>query len=260
MAIHFPTPSTAPRDAETCTAVFNLLARLYSGAAARPLGGEAALNPMDHPSAQIAAAHHAAQRAAALEVLDSLPFGVIALDVRRQVRLINVPAQRFIDSAQVLEIRDGLIAAAASEDAGVLEGLVRHLHEREALPFAGGHVTLRRRWSQQSARLLVLVSTGAHIDELLVVLLCPDPARIRMLATVLVDLFGLTPIESQLAMLMLEGLTIEEAARVRHVTTKTARAQWQTVLWKIAADSEHQVMSLLRTALALPIPPSGHRP
>jgi DNA-binding CsgD family transcriptional regulator len=73
-----------------------------------------------------------------------------------------------------------------------------------------------------------------------------------MLATVLVDLFGLTPSESQLALLMMEGLTVAEAARVRSVTTKTARAQWQTVLWKVAADNEGQVLSLLRTALALP--------
>ena len=259
MPNHLSTPSTT-RDAETCTAVFNVLARLYSAAPARPLGGEAALDPTDHPSAKIAAAHHAAQRAAALEVIDRLPFGVIALDITRQVRLINMPAQRFVDSANVLEIRDGRIAATASEDASVLEGLVRHVRQRDALPFAGAHVTLRRRWSQRSARLLVLASTGAHVEEPLVILLCPDPARIRMLATVLVDLFGLTPIESQLATLMLEGLTIEEAARVRHVTTKTARAQWQTVLWKIAAKSEHQVMSLLRTALALPIPLSAPRP
>ena len=257
MAILFP---TTPRDVETCTAVFDLLARLYSGTPERLRCGEASFNPMDRPSAQIVAAHHAAQRTAALEVLDRLPFGVIALDVSRRVRLISVPAQRFIDSANVLEIRDGLIAAAASEDASVLEELVRHVQHHDAEPLARGHVTLRRRWSPQSARLLVLASTNADLDELLVVLLCPDPARTRILATILVDLFGLTPVESQLAMLMLEGLTIEEAARVRHVTAKTARAQWQTVMWKIAADSDHQVMSLLRTALALPMPSSGHRP
>ena len=73
---------------------------------------------------------------------------------------------------------------------------------------------------------------------MLVVLLCADPACTRMLATVLVDLFGMTPIDAQLALLILEGLTVAEAARVRGVTTKTARAEWQTVLWKVAADHE----------------------
>jgi DNA-binding CsgD family transcriptional regulator len=254
MANHFPTPSTTPRDVETCTAVFDLLARLYSGTPERPHGGEASLNPMDHPSAQIAAAHHAAQRTAALGVLDRLPFGVIALDVARRARLVNVPAQRFIDDRQVLELRDGRIASIAAEDAGALETLVSHLQNDCAWPSTGGQVTLHRRSSPQLARLLVLASIGSRIEDMLVVLLCPDPARTRMLATVLVDLFGLTPAEAQLALLMLEGLTIEEAARVRDVTTKTARAQWQTVLWKVAADHEGQVLSLLRTALALPVP------
>jgi hypothetical protein len=38
MAIHFP---TTPRDVEACTAVFDLLARLYSGTPECPRCGEA---------------------------------------------------------------------------------------------------------------------------------------------------------------------------------------------------------------------------
>jgi DNA-binding CsgD family transcriptional regulator len=254
MDAHSLEPSSARWDSEPCAVVFSLLARLYGGAPDRPNSVHVVPGMDGHSSAHIAAAHRMAQRIAARAVLDRLPFGVIALDVMRRVRLVNTPAQRFIDEGHVLEIRDDQIAPVASEDAGALETLVRQLQDDVAWPSTGGHLTLHRRASPQLARLLVLASTGARTEDMLVVLLCPDPARTRMLATVLVDLFGLTPVEAQLALLMLEGLTVAEAALVRGVTTKTARAQWQTVLWKVAADHEGQVLSLLRTALALPMP------
>jgi DNA-binding CsgD family transcriptional regulator len=85
-----------------------------------------------------------------------------------------------------------------------------------------------------------------------VALLLPDAERARGVERLMTQIFGLTHAEAALAALMLQGCSIPEAAGERGIAVKTARAQWQTVAWKIGTGSETPLVALLRLALVLP--------
>ena len=81
-------------------------------------------------------------------------------------------------------------------------------------------------------------------------LLLFDPALVPPPGTsVLRALFGFTPREAELAALLMQGVGVEEAARMIGVTVSTAR----TFLASLAAKTDtHTQAALVRQLLAIP--------
>jgi DNA-binding CsgD family transcriptional regulator len=239
------------RDA-VLPAVLDLVSRVYTGDG---LVGSGSLPP-SRLRAQVAAVPQlnalecAAERAAAMAVLDRVPFGLLVLDADCGVHFANETARRALDDGDPLVRSGDSVHPWMAADAPKFESLVertcrlRHCQQEDTMTW------LTRRCSAMPFGLLAL-----HLEwgiDGLAAILMPDREREQMLRRLLVSLFGLTTCEAHMALLMLQGHTIERAARERGITRATARAYWQTARWKIGADADPVLMNTLLVTLLLP--------
>jgi len=70
----------------------------------------------------------------------------------------------------------------------------------------------------------------------------------------------MTRSEAELCLLLLQGLTLDDAARQRHVAPASARAAWQAIAWKTGGTPPGLLFQVLQAALTLPLDLSGSGP
>jgi hypothetical protein len=233
------------------TAVLHLVSRLYTG------GGLArsAWPPPRSPAQGTAlpSLHTltcAAEQAAAMTVLDRVPFGLLVLDADCGVHFVNETATRALDDGDPLVRSGNGVRPWLATDVPKFESLVERTCRLRHGQSADTTTWLTRRCSAMPFGLLAL-----HLEwgvDGLAAILMPDGAREQMLRRLLVTLFGLTTCEAHVALLMLQGHSIEGAARERGITRATARAYWQTARWKIGAGADRVLMDTLLATLLLP--------
>jgi PAS domain-containing protein len=239
-------------DVGAAHAVFGVLARLYGADGADqwvPLQATIHLAP----EAAVLEAQQAAEREAARLLLDRLPFGIIVIDGRRRVQLANEAAEHILEEGSFLRCDGDVLGAATREDEPHLDALVERAQTRVPWPAQGITLLLQRTGARRPVRILSLALAGPDPTDSGLVLLLPDDARTHAVRRLLATLFGLTPAEAHIAVLMTGGLTLAEAAGERGITINTARTQWQTVIWKVGGGADAPLLALLRSALTLPI-------
>ncbi len=234
------------------TGVLDLVNRLYTG------DGLVRSGSPQHPRSPaplaavptLNALTGAAERAAAMTVLDRLPFGLLVLDADRRVHFVNETASRALDEADPLVRSGDGVCPWLANDAPQFESLVERTCRLRHCPPEDTTTWLTQRCSTMPLGLLAI-----HLEsgvEGLAALIMPDRAREHMLRRLLVTLFGFTTGEAHVALLMLQGQSIERAARERGITRGTARAYWQNARWKIGAGAERILMNTLLATLLLP--------
>ena len=233
------------------TAVLDLVNRLYTGEGlgsgihthSRSLGHVFAV-PALH------AVTCAAERAAAMAVLDRVLFALLVLDAECGVHFFNETAGRALEDRDPLVHSGDKVRPWMADDAPKFESLVERSCRLRHCPPEDTTIWLTRRYSTMPYGLL-----ATHLDwglEGRVALILPDREREQMLRRLLVTLFGFTTGEAHLALLMLQGHSIERAARQRGITRATARACWQSARWKIGGGAEPVLINTLLAALLLP--------
>ena len=65
------------------------------------------------------------------------------------------------------------------------------------------------------------------------------------------DVYGLTPAEAELAELLVQGRTLEQAAKIRHVTLNTTRSQLKQVFAKTETSRQGELLKLMLSGVAL---------
>jgi DNA-binding CsgD family transcriptional regulator len=229
-------------------ALLQLVARLYSGT---QIDTAFAIHEPDvrAPLTVVASLQNRAEQAAACALLDRLPFGLVALDAQCLVRFENQAARDAIDRADILVREDGRVRPWSDRD------LPRFAHAAECACVAsrwadeGVEILVAHRYREMSLRLLGL--RMGSVPGALMILLLPDVARERSLRRLLMTLFALTAAETDVAILMMEGLSLEEVARQRGVRLATARGQWHTARYKVSNSDDGALIDLLRAALLL---------
>jgi DNA-binding CsgD family transcriptional regulator len=255
---------TALFDHDAAQAVFGLLARLYGGdrgppphhpASAEPAGAGAPASRV--PDETVLEAQQSAECEAARALLDRLPFGIVVVDARRRLHLTNAAGTRILAERTFLGCDDDTLTAAC--EGSELHDLVRRAGERQPWPVEGIAVQLRRPDGGRPVRVLSLAMPAGVLPEPALVLLLPDEARTHAVRRLFVSIFGLTPAEAHIAVLMASGLTLAEAASERGIAISTARGQWQTVIWKVGGGADAPLLGLLRSALTFPLPAGSGR-
>jgi|SRR5579859_2653354 len=194
----------------------------------------------------------AARRLAAYAegVLDTLGFGVVALDDTGRAVLANAAARRAF-AGGVLSLRQGRIAAAAPGPDRRLQGLIARA--AQGRPAAAAVVRVPRSedsdwivWITPLPPASPLARSGAPG----VLVLIGDPLRRNALGrSALADLFGLTQAEADLAVALARGGTLADVAAQRGVKPSTVRSQLLAVLEKTGV---HRQADLVRMMTALP--------
>lgn len=239
-------------DVDAAHAVFAVLARLY-GAGAGEYPSERPSTAMRvRPDAAVRQAQQAAEREAARMLLDRLPFGIVVIDGHGRRQLANEAGGRMLEEAAFLRCERDVVTPAVAGDDPLLEELLVRAHTPLPWPPEGVAVLLHRADGRHPVRVLALAFTARDGADRSLVLLLPDEERAHAMRRLITTLFGLTPAEAHLAILMTGGLSLAEAASERGITLNTARTYWHSVMWKVGGGADAPLLALLRSALALP--------
>ena len=188
--------------------------------------------------------------------LDTMSIAALLVNAKGRVRHMNHLAATHLQSEDGLFLQGGRLAANDSGESARLELLIAGaaLNGRngsEAVP--GGAIRISRALSKGALQVTVLpVPERNQIagSEPSALVLVSDPSSLPRSRTALMrQLYGLTPAESRVADLLLEGLEVREAAERLCITLETARFHVKRVLVKTGA---HRQTELLRIMLSLP--------
>jgi DNA-binding CsgD family transcriptional regulator/PAS domain-containing protein len=205
---------------------------------------------------QLANVEH--QQIALHEVIDRIPTGVIILDTRSQPVVVNRMA------AHILELGDGLSIDASGAHAhdrdttsrlrSLIDSAINPIPGRDLA--GGGFMALPRPSGLRSYPVLITPILGrsgqSTMADAAVVLFISDPEfRDVSFANVLTEVYGLTPAEAELAQLLAQGRSLEEAAAVRNVTLNTARSQLKQVFAKTHTNRQGELLQLVLSGVAV---------
>jgi DNA-binding CsgD family transcriptional regulator len=181
--------------------------------------------------------------------LDSLALGVILLSPQGRVVTMNRAAERLLAEDDSLQAGpDGLLAERTAES-GRLKQLVAEATDASASAQLGpsGVLTVSRR-NDSPLQLLVSPVRGFDLDEshpVRAIVFAGDPAQGRPTNDTLRILFGLTPAECRLAMLLADGHRIIVITEMLRVTRNTVKSQLSSIYAKTGTSRQAQLVRLL---------------
>ena len=191
---------------------------------------------------------------AAEEALDHLPLGVILVDAGGSVLFLNRSAETVIAAADGLTIRNGQLVAATTEDTRTLGKLVAEAAATGvgAGTSSGGVMALPRPSRSMPLPVLVAPLRGqwallAERRAAAAVFVTDPECCTNVAGRQLVELFGLTPAEAQLAVALLAGKRLGCIAVERRVQLSTVRNQLRAVLAKTGTGRQAELVRLLAT-------------
>lgn len=195
------------------------------------------------------------RRGDAEAVLDRLAVGAILVEASGRIVMANAAARAALDG------RDGLVSCA-----GLLTALEPRTESRLAAALAqatgregrfGGAVAVGRPSGRRAYRLVLTPHRPAGSHRTLTLVLIDDPETATPgLASILSDLFALTPAEADLAVRLLNGASVEEASEARGVRVSTGRTQLKHLLEKTETRRQGEMLSLLARLPGVTTPPT----
>jgi hypothetical protein len=234
-------------------AVLDVVAHVYGGTSERhppPLG--AVPLGLDEPAlvSTVGDVQRRTARAAGALLLDRLPFALLAVESDGHLTYANESGMALLASGDRVRLVEDGVHAGRDEDDGALLRMIAMLAVARA---ATGNAEICQLASARDGRRFGVLAVRAPAAPDTIVLLLADPAREQALRALLRSLFGLTRAEAELCLLLLQGFSLEDAARQRRVTAASARASWQAVSWKTGGLPPGPLFQVLHAALALPL-------
>lgn len=194
-----------------------------------------------------------ASRESLTQLLDSTRCGIIQLDYRGRIVQMNGYARNLLRESDGLFDKNGSLSARAPEDRKNLAKVLERALPRLGHPGVSGSVTVGRK-SIRPRYLLYAVPVGEQegnfeIARVSILILIVDPTRKTAIDPSLVaEVLGLTPSESQIASLLANGQSIREIAH------STGREE-STIRWHIKHIFNKQAITrqseLIRRVLEL---------
>jgi DNA-binding CsgD family transcriptional regulator len=188
-------------------------------------------------------------------LLDGLATAALLLDSQARPLYANTAADRLLGRNDGLGVCRGQIAVTPPNSpaafARVLDEAARRVPDGRAAPaFPLARPSGRRPYTALAAPFPRDSERAAWSGELPVVMLfISDPeATPRPQAELLRVLYGLTPMESRLAVLLAEGRELREAAEALRVSPNTAKTHLKEVFAKTGARRQAELVRLLLVA------------
>jgi DNA-binding CsgD family transcriptional regulator len=175
-----------------------------------------------------------------LRSIAQFDFGVVALDGDGRITNMSGPAQRLLNEQDGIRTRSGRLQATQANEDRILQQMLLGANKLWESPGRQPEnaLLLSRKSGKRPLQLVVfpLVPSGLFAEErpqILVFLSDPTATPVSR-ATVLRSLYGLTPTESRLADLLLQGFEVREAAERMRNTLETARFHLKRVLERVS--------------------------
>jgi DNA-binding CsgD family transcriptional regulator len=191
---------------------------------------------------------HAATAAA--EVVDKLDVALIGLNGEGKVCFTTSRAESILRSGTILALRDGRIVtrnpASAADWNRAWKSAASPRLDTDSPP---GSVTLHD--GEHCLHVIMFPfrqSRPLVADSMKVMIVITDPAaQPRSREDLLMSLFGLTPAEARVAMLLASGLDPKEISEKTETTQNTVRFQLKVIYRKTGVNRQSQLVRLLST-------------
>ena len=181
-------------------------------------------------------------------LIDHLPFAVVIADATGLVLLANDPALHALRLGEIIASRDGRIHVADPVASDRLHAAIERAcapRESDPQPVLIS-VTPEAPWRQ-----VVVMRITRGLDARYAALLFPDSRRLNGAARILASLFSFTAAEARMAVLVLEGRTLAQAASALGVRTRTALETWKNVRLKLRTRTDSDCLRVLGAALLI---------
>ena len=190
-----------------------------------------------------------AERDAANGALDRLSVGVMLVDAQGRVTSINRRAHEILSENESLIMAKTILCTSNRQDTIRLHAMIAELSEEQPNEAAFRVLGLRR--AEDKPPLVVVGVRTCEISQeatsgAVVTLFLADPQTNYSDAAMEVGaMFGLTPVESKLAALIVGGECLQDAARTLKISPHTARAYLKQVFAKTGANRQAALVRLL---------------
>ena len=201
----------------------------------------------------------------ATELLGKSPAAVVQLDRQGRIVEANDTAAELLRGGDGVSDRDRLLAATAPEDDSRLQELLARALPRFGGPGESGSMTVRRPSRRPKLVLHVqpvakgeIVHRSRHVAALVLIV---DPlSRVRIDPALVAAVLGLTPTETEIAVLLAEGHTVRQIAAATGRGYSTVRSHLKRVYARLGVSRQFEVAQLVLALSSLPVLPGRRRP
>ncbi len=186
-----------------------------------------------------------AHTGAAWNVLNRLTLGIILLDHGGQIAALNLKALEVLKRGDTLSAFNGSLSLSLPQENIQLQAIVDEflVPSSEASPESSKALAVSRPDGKTPLHLIltrVNNGTAAHGNRRnLIAVFLSDPEQLGTPREEwLQDLYGLTRVESRLAVLMCQGLTPDEIAKKLRISVHTVRAYLKDVFLKMGVNRQ----------------------
>lgn len=189
--------------------------------------------------------------------VDRLAVGSLLLDTRGEVMFANDMATRLLDGSHGLSVvQKRLVAANARDNAAIQSRIQKALKSTPS-----GNPALAEAMSvggpARERRLSLLIRPVTGVERVragktpaVAVFLRDTHGSMPASAELIRQLFGLTPTETAVAMLLADGLSTEEAAQALGIRLNTVRVHLRSIFAKTGVDRQAALVRLLLNSVA----------
>jgi DNA-binding CsgD family transcriptional regulator len=183
-----------------------------------------------------------------LDLVGAIPIGVVLVSADRQVLAVNRRATEIIQRKDSLVISNNFLSAVQSDQTKMLQMLVAGALRSGNSSHLSYPMLIPR---VRSRPLMVVVvpavseDLGVHSDGIAAVLANDPDFRCQPNEELMRSLFQLTPMESRLASLLLQGTSLANAAKEMNVTLHTVRTYLKMTFQKTGTNRQSDLIYLM---------------
>jgi DNA-binding CsgD family transcriptional regulator len=189
--------------------------------------------------------------------IDQLAMGIIILDENAHILSTNKVADKLLASHLNLSTKNGLLQVGGSRENKAFRILLEQVFSahRNSEPgfvkaFRVGQVDSLTGLGLLIRPLPIVDSSAAQQNPSVAIFIGDQEQRRVAPDAVLAELFGFTPAESSLALLLSNGLTLDEASDELGVTRNTAKSHLSSVFSKTGLTRQTKLVHLILKSVA----------
>lgn len=191
------------------------------------------------------------------DAIDHLDVGTIILDESGRVHRTNQAARDILDTRAGLSLLEGRLQVGGRQENADFRRIVEEMMDahRRQTPSLVRALRVERGYGRPSLGLVLRPAPLAEATEdqnsPSVTIFVSDPERRRTASSqVLMQLFGFTPAEATLSLLLANGLTLDEASRELHISRNTAKSHLSSIFSKTGVTRQTKLIQLILKSVA----------
>lgn len=188
--------------------------------------------------------------------LERLSVGTIILDKKGQVLNTNQAADQILAERDGISIMHGALHTSKINEKRELDRLIEQaiVGSASIAPGVVAGMSITRSFGRGNLGILIRSAPVTEWSEsssrpAVIIIIRDSKSKVHGSQELMRRLYGLTPAEATLALNLLDGLTIDEAANNLSISRNTARCQLRAIFAKTGVTRQTELMSVLLTGI-----------